>query len=149
MTIKLSPPTKLGLLSLLSLTLIAGGFAIWNRNKSPQPVIPEPGEVHGTQNQLPNEFPSDIPIFKPATIRSSTKSQERVHLVLETEESLEDVLTFYQKKMKQAGWKGIETFQPQGGEAWSYSKDGQRFELIAVRNETEGKTLIFLKTNLP
>jgi len=147
--IKLSSKANIGILILASLTFIVGGAVIWNRSQNPQPVIPDLGEVSGAKASIPNEFPPNIPVFEPAIIRSSTKSKNRIHLVLETTEDLDTVLEFYQKEMEQADWKGIETFQPKGGEAWSFTKNDQRLELITVRNETEEKTLIFLKTDLP
>ena len=149
MTIKFPPGAKLGIVLTLSIALIAGGLLIWNKNSQSDQDLPEEGAVFGHRTQALANFPSEIPLFKPAAIRSSTQSRNRIHLVLETEESLATVLNFYREEAKKGGWKGTEIFKPKGGEAWSYSKDGRRFELIAVHNETEGKTLIFLKTNLP
>lgn len=152
MEIKLPFPLKLGTLVGLGILFIIGGLFLFDK-KIPlikrEARTQEEGAVFGIRSQIPAEFPSDVPLFEPSTVRSTTKSQRWVHVVLESEESLEDVLKFYQGEMERLDWEGIQTFKPKGGEAWVFSKDDERLELIVVRNEEEEKTLIFLKSNLP
>jgi len=152
MEIKLPFPLKLVVLFGLGALFIIGGLLLFDKNlpllKKPTPTKEE-GAVFGIRSQVPPEFPEDIPLFEPSQVRSTTKSQKWVHIVLESEESLEDVLKFYQNEMEKSGWEAVETFKPKGGEAWVFSKGGEKLELIVVRNEEEEKTLIFLKTNLP
>lgn len=143
------PPFKIAILFSIGILLILGGFWIFN-NKLPLTKKSDTttlGQVFGLRSQVPAEFPSDIPLFEKAIIRSTTKSNRQVNVVLETEAAAEEPLQFYKNAMAQNGWEAIETFKPEGGEAWVFSKGDRHLELIVVRNEEEGKTLIFLKTN--
>jgi len=150
MKVRFSTPIKLTAIIGSGLVLIAGGLLLFNRSLPflrSRPEAPTRGAIFGIRSQIPQDFPQEIPLFEPATIRSTTKSQERIHVVLETEEKPKTVLAFYKNQMAKLGWEAIETFKPKGGEAWVFSKGSKRLELIVVQNEEEKRTLIFLKTN--
>ncbi|MEA2020547.1 MAG: hypothetical protein U9M98_02400 [Patescibacteria group bacterium] len=155
MTFKIANSVKIGaFLTLLSTFFIGTGLWIFKEegNLLPQFAQEHKGTIFGTQSDLPSNWPEDIPIPNYYQLIQATENQsqnqQRIHLILETEKPVEEVLNFYNKELEKNRWKGVKTFQPSGGEAWIYQKGGRDLELIVVRDLKEDKTLTFLKTTL-
>lgn len=126
---------------LLSLFFLIGGLYFWNQSLglSPKEAVNEnEGVVSGLETGLPENFPKDIPFFKPAEILSSLESQERVQLTLQTKASVERVLQFYQKEMKELGWRLVGPL--------SFLKNGRQAQLVITSEPDGGPTLIILNT---
>ncbi len=155
MIIKIPKPIKIGaVLTLLSSIFIMGGLWVFKEegNVLPQFAQEPGGAIFGTQSELPSNWPQDIPIPNYCQLKQATENrsqdQQRIHLILETGKPVEEVTNFYNKELENRNWEGVKTFQPSGGQAWIYQKEGRNLELIVVRDINDNKTLTFLKTTL-
>ncbi len=124
--------------------LFAGGLYFRNQSLIFSPQIPageEEGGVAGVRTSIPQNFPQDIPLFEPVEIVSSLESQERIQITLQTDSATERVLQFYQRRMKDLGWRLTGRGEDNG--ILTFLKNDRRAQLV-ITSEPEGPTLIIL-----
>jgi len=54
---------------------------------------------------LPKDFPSDVPIYRGATVLTAVEMQGKYNVTLKTTDSIQQVFSFYEDKLKTGGWK--------------------------------------------
>ncbi len=155
MKLNLSANLKIGLVFIaVSGLLIFSGLWIFGKAGRVLPQIAKTpnGTIFGTRSELPSHWPEDIPIPQHCELTQVTeaqsRNQKRINLILESPKPVREILSFYQTELKNKKWEGVETFQPDGGEAWVYKKGERSLELIIVRDIKDNKTITFLKTTL-
>jgi len=135
---------------LLVLLLFAGGLYFRHQSLlTSQQLIDrseEEGIVSGAYTNAPTDFPSDIPLFKPAEILSTLESQERIQLTLQTEAAAARVLQFYQKGMKETGWRLTKRGTGNDNGVLTFLKDGRHTQLVVTSEPGGGPTLVILST---
>jgi hypothetical protein len=110
-------------------------------------------QTFSTKSDLPDNYPSDIPVYPNATVTSAITNGEAGSLVTwKSSDSVEDVSNYFEKELADQGWNKIEgetSFFGQGvghaeksGRTLSYvitstTEDGQQMTSIAVTNENQ------------
>jgi hypothetical protein len=91
---------------------------------------------------LPDGFPKDVPVYPGATVAASVTAQDMMNVSLQTTDSLSQVKTFYQQKLKQNGWEIQSTMSMPQGVMLHATKD-QRTQTVTIARD-EDKTAIGL-----
>jgi hypothetical protein len=110
-------------------------------------------QTFSTNSDLPDNYPSDIPIYPNSTVTSSVTNGEEGSLVTwQSSDSLEDVSNYFEKELANQGWsktEGETSFFGQGighaeksGRTLFYvitttTEDGKQMTSIAVTNENQ------------
>lgn len=99
--------------------------------------------------KLPDGFPSDVPVYKPADTVLSLKTKDGYNVTLATEDSATKVLDFYKTELAKNGWAASEDSQFVFGEnnAQVFTKgDNQLVVLVGADNSASSgkKTTINL-----
>lgn len=94
-------------------------------------------------NQIPENFPKDIPIFSPSTVVSTMIMGGMEMVTLETSASLDEASAFYKSKLPEAGWQNpFSGAFAQGTYSALYQKEDRQLT-VSISNES-GKTMIVL-----
>jgi hypothetical protein len=100
-----------------------------------------------TLKKLPDDFPSDFPIYKNAGIMSSSKTPDGSTLTFEIDDNIQAVGDFYKSEMLKNGYKAISdnniVLSNKGG-IITYSKGGREFELKFRYNDAASKTILII-----
>lgn len=94
---------------------------------------------------LPDQFPSDFPVYPGATIANSWSASgndtQGVSVVWETDASIKDVSDFYNEKLSTGGWKVSGTFANDSSTTISFEKDTTN-GFVGITKGEDGKTAI-------
>jgi cytoskeletal protein RodZ len=94
---------------------------------------------------LPDQFPSDFPIYPGATIANSWSASgnetQGVSVVWDTDASIKDVSDFYNDKLSNGGWKVSGTFTNESSTTISFEKDSTN-GFVGITKGENGKTTI-------
>ncbi|MFQ5640348.1 MAG: hypothetical protein ACE5IR_20405 [bacterium] len=107
-------------------------------------------EVHLSLDEsgvdLPDDFPSDAPVYPGSTVFTSATSEYGYTVALQTHTPLKEVTDFYKKKLKEKGWKIVlNSSLGQDGSMLQASKD-QRSQYITFTQQA-GTTTISMTVN--
>lgn len=87
---------------------------------------------------LAEGWPSDVPIFEPSTLRSSSKADNTsFSAVASTASSVADVTAYYKSEMASKGWATQLDSSSGDGTLLSFSKDNRTSSVIVTRSEDE------------
>jgi len=108
-------------------------------------VKTEDGTYNAGNNQLPEDWPEDAPIYAGSTIQFSgsanaTTGQPGAAVVLSTADSAADVMTFYKGELKKQGWTVTSTMEAQGTTIMGATKGTRALSLMV--GSTNGQTSI-------
>lgn len=106
-------------------------------------VKTEEGTLQIGQQQIPENFPKDIPVYKGAQIISSVSSLEGVALVLSSEDSLTQVTDFYKTQLTEENWSIDSETEIQNATIFEISKDNRTGAVII--NQTDEGTQVTLE----
>ena len=130
-----------GLLSLLAVASACGGGG--------EKEITLPGDGGNVQvitgGNLPDEFPSDFPIFKDAdltgSIRGEQEGQSGFFVTWETDASPDDVTNFYKEALDKDPWKTAGVFTTNDGAMITFTRaDNENFGGGVTVASSDGKT---------
>ena len=130
-----------GLLSLLAVASACGGGG--------EKEITLPGDGGNVQvitgRNLPDEFPSDFPIFKDAdltgSIRGEQEGQSGFFVTWETDASPDDVTNFYKEALDKDPWKTAGVFTTSDGAMITFTRaDNENFGGGVTVASSDGKT---------
>jgi hypothetical protein len=103
--------------------------------------------IKGRDARLPEGFPSDLPVYGGAAIKSTVVSDgasepAMIMVILETEKGLEKVAAFYEKELASGGW----TIDPgstggREGVVYAAAKEGTAAS-ISIKRPKKGKTTV-------
>ncbi len=129
--------------------LIAGGFYFWKRgldlvSKDLFLQEEEEGEVSGARTAVPQNFPTDTPLFEGAEILSSLESKERIQVTLQTEATTQRVRKFYQQEMGGLGWKLTGRGMANDNGVLTFKKGERGAQIVITSDDPAGPTLIIL-----
>lgn len=98
-----------------------------------------------SDDQLPNEFPKDLPIYQNAELKNSWTASgnatKGISVIWETEDSLVDAYTFYIRELRSNSWKILSEYQEGASNTITFEKDTIS-GFIGITKGEEGKTLI-------
>lgn len=106
---------------------------------------------YGENVQIPDGFPSDVPIYDPATLVSSSKLSEGQYSVsARTASTVSDVTSFYKNDMKEQGWNSQIESSYGDGTILSFKK-GNRTASVTVsvqpQESSDRKTFFTVSTS--
>lgn len=100
----------------------------------------------GTAATLPEDFPTDVPIYTGATLTSTFSSVGIAghSVAMETADATTAVLAFYKDQMAANGWTQQSAFDVGGAVQRTYAKDGSTVALTLSRDATRDMTVVSL-----
>ena len=94
----------------------------------------------GAGTEIPKDFPSDVPVYEGMTINMAHSQQQKGVFMVQalSQDSVEQVATFYEKETAKAGWEE-ESSTKQGDKMrmLSYTKDDRRLH-VAMTTAKDG-----------
>lgn len=126
-----------------------GGAATVDMEDGTVRVTTSEGSFTAGTNTLPTDWPTDIPVFRDATIQFSGETNQEGEdggsmAVLMTTESAKNVLDFYTIALKENGWTMEATMAAQGMNIMTGTKDDRALTLSVT--EADGSTTITIGT---
>jgi hypothetical protein len=92
---------------------------------------------------LPDGFPKDIAIYTKGTVFASTKDKcGAMSVFLKTADPMQQVMTFYQEKLKESGWATENTMNLGNAMMLQVTKEGRKLNLSISGNP--GDTMVNL-----
>lgn len=103
------------------------------------------GTYNAGNNQLPEDWPKDAPIYAGATIQFSGSANPATGkpgaaAVLVTSDSVADVVTYYKAELKKQGWTISSTMEAQGTTIMGATKGDRALSLMI--GSADGQTSI-------
>lgn len=96
--------------------------------------------------RLPEEFPSDTPLYPGARITAVAANEQTISVTSETTASLTDVAAYYERQLRQLGWEIEESAKLRNAVVVSFQK-AARTGVVAI-TESENQTSITLSLDL-
>jgi hypothetical protein len=84
---------------------------------------------------LPEGFPKDVPIYPGAKVAASVKSQDGMHVTLQTSDAGSKVSDFYKEQMKAQGWAIDTTMDMPQGTMLMGNKSGQALHVMVMSDD--------------
>jgi len=84
---------------------------------------------------LPEGFPKDVPIYPGAKVAASVKSQDGMHVTLQTSDAAGKVSAFYKEQMKANGWEMKTTMDMPQGTMLAGEKGGQSLNAMVLSDD--------------
>ena len=135
-----------------------GGFGMLKPTERQAPDIPRgvvtPKEVEAreaptlptaaVEAKLPDDFPTDIPVFDGAKVAAVQKLANNANNVIFTADDADapKVFDFYKKDMEHEGWKTEQEFQGPENSFLSFKKDGMITNVSVTKDPKSGKRVI-------
>ncbi|MHB1034901.1 MAG: hypothetical protein ACYC35_12055 [Pirellulales bacterium] len=91
---------------------------------------------------LPESFPKDVPVYPGSTVATSATMKEATQVSLQTGDSTQKAVTFYQSKLKENGWDIENTMNMQQGNMLAAKKADSRLTVMIMAQDD--KTMISL-----
>lgn len=128
------------------LSAMTGGKVGVSTDKNKVTLKSDEGEFSFQEGgKLPEEFPSDFPIYPGAKITSSWTSSgddaKGISVVWETNDSPDKVANYYKSSIESKGWKTTASFSSEGTTTYSFEK-GESTGFVGIAKGEEGKTTI-------
>lgn len=115
-----------------------GGIVIKDDKSGEQVMI-------GTNQQLPADFPQDIPVYSPSQVTASMKMGPMTMVTFDTTSQVTDVSGYYQQELPGKGWTVILTAAPDPNTFTGlYQKDNRQLTVTATFTTDMGKTSVGL-----
>jgi hypothetical protein len=137
-----------GLGLLATIAMIAFGVALFNN--AADKVDVDDGQVTfqsddgtvktnvGEGTQLAEGFPSDVPIYEPSTLMSSSKvNNDQFSAVAKTSKSVADVSAYYKAQMMAQGWTNELDSSASDSTLLTYSKDNRTASVVVTSTPDE------------
>jgi hypothetical protein len=114
---------------------------------TPLPVEETPAQVveaKPTPDNLPADFPSDVPVFKDASLSDVQSLANDAHnVIFKTAGSIPDVYRFYDSQMRKNGWEVTQQLQRSTHAFLSFKKGNMIANLtVAADVQNPGKQVI-------
>ena len=105
-------------------------------------VTTEEGDfVFEEEGELPNEFPSDFPIYPEAKLISSWladgETTDGLSLIWETEDTFSKVSNYYENELEKANWTLSFTSETEDSTTFAFEKNGSRGFIGIVFEESK------------
>lgn len=102
-------------------------------------VTTEEGSAEWGANTLPDNWPSDVPVYAGATVQFSgsatpTQGNQGVSVMLQTNDTAPKVLDFYKNELTAQGWKIEGSYQAGQSATLAASKDTRNVGVTIVAN---------------
>ena len=98
-----------------------------------------------SMNELPKDFPSDIPVYKAAKVQAAISAEGTAdygasyNVTLLTDDSLKAVIEYYDTELSSNGWTITDTYQFEGYSIGA--SKGTRDLLVIMQESEEGVTI--------
>lgn len=102
----------------------------------------------GSGVPLPEELPEDIPIVADATVMGTTVDAETLMVAMQTPDSPDTVIGFYEKQLTANNWEITDTTRIPDGAFLSADKGEARNVYVSVGGVEEGGTFITITTSM-
>lgn len=125
-----------------------GGKVKIDSKKGSVEIKGKDGEIKIGANKLPDDFPDDLPIYKPSKIQTSMNNtiqgKKTYAATLSTEDGFEAVVDFYKKKLTDNGWTEASSFSSGEGDTQLTTLGYEKGDAIAtvVISKADGQTQI-------
>lgn len=141
------------LISLLALLTACSGIQGLEGRFSPNPDLQKNSETsQGTQLQLPDNFPPEIPQYPQATLQEITQeiTPEKGATRWTSADPIDQIQTFYQEQFQNEQWQIIEPFSPDATDkSLIAQKDDLRVRISLIPSgSTTELTLQYRQTNI-
>lgn len=114
-----------------------------NQNGNKQVTIEtEDGKIEIKEGEIPDNFPSDITIYKGSSIERTTDGNNESSVQLKTADSVSKVADFYKADLEKNGWKEIKTLSDEESVVLTANKDERKSILVISTNKNDNKTSI-------
>lgn len=101
----------------------------------------EEGTFTAGQKELPDNFPSDMPVYPDANIGTTASSEDTVSVSLSTDDSLATVSNYYKDELAAEGWEITQTATLENATVYDIKK-GKITGAVAVAETDEGVSII-------
>lgn len=132
---------------LVPLLFLGAAFAAACGGDSKTVKIPGGGEV-STSNKLPNDFPSDFPVYPGAKVVGSIKGDQKglqgFFVTWETGDQVDKVTAFYKKEFEKGPWKSESTLESGDTVILGAKKVGKTAALTIGRADNKTTIAVFL-----
>ena len=93
------------------------------------------GENH--EVQLPADFPKDVPVFAPVTVKGVVTIAGTINVSLESDRLMSEVASFYQSQLPSQGWVSASVLNSEGGFFGTFTKENRQL-IVAITPKEEG-----------
>ncbi len=107
------------------------------------------GKITIKEGEAPNNFPSDVTIYKNAEVSRSTESKDESSIILESSDSVPTVIKFYENDLKKNKWTSIESNNMEGSSLITAKKDSRQIIIAATVDDVTKKTAIAIAITTP
>jgi len=104
------------------------------------------GKLTVGQNQIPDNFPSDVPVYTGAEVITSSESGDNFTLALKSTDTVSKVSDYYNGEVKSNGWTIANSSNIAGSTSITATKDGRQLNIV-ITKDTEGQTAIAIVIN--
>jgi len=85
----------------------------------------------GDSAEVPADFPADVPVYE-GTVKAAVTTPEGFNLTLETPDTAQQVLEFYQTKLEADGWTKEVSVSTADGGTYGAKKGERRVQVVAA-----------------
>lgn len=96
--------------------------------------------VTGDKAKIPDDFPKDVLVYKPATIISAMTGPEGLLVSLKSANAMDAIAAEYQREMKAQGWKDESYFKAEAQILATFRKD-KRVVTLSLNPEDKGTVI--------
>lgn len=100
----------------------------------------EEGTFTAGKQELPDNFPSDLPVYSGAAIASTASGPEGLAVTLTTQDSAKEVSTFYKNELADNGWEITQTVTLENATVYGFQK-GSIEGTVAITESEEGTSI--------
>lgn len=115
-----------------------------NDDKSTLTYEDEVGETtiqYGDDLDYPGDFPTDVPVYKGATVVGKTATPSGSTLTLESSDSYATVVAYFKDQLEDQGWEVLSSYEAEMTAILSYKKGERELSVTLYESsETEGGT---------
>lgn len=92
----------------------------------------------GEGAKLPDTFPKDIPVYKPASVmQSASRNENEFSVALQSKDDVEKIASFYTEGMAAEGWDAGQQMNMPNRSIHSYQKGKRMIHLMIFKGEDE------------
>lgn len=104
------------------------------------------GKLTVGEGEIPDNFPSDVPVYSEAEVITSSESGDNFTLALKSSDSVSEVSDFYKTKLADKGWTLSNPIDLSGSTTITATK-GDRELNVVITPDTDSKTAIAIVIN--
>lgn len=99
-----------------------------------------------SKSELPDDFPSDIPIYSNCEVKGSMKisKDDRMTVTFECSDELKNILDFYKREFPEMGWTVSSAYDLEDGGMVSADKGEASTNIIVSKDDDTGKANMVL-----